>query len=241
MSPNFFRQAIFLLALMQQAYFARTQTPVSEPLLQVAARLTADLPENPADAYQKREVVKLLLDSLEAGLEQAYPLLAERLNRRSARLNGMLNINEPDAKFSLAPPNKDMTNYFIRQWDKMDVLERSFNRAAPSFYGNKELYAQKGYMNLWDSVYRSRLPHLITYRNGVLNLVQSDIAYIKANAKMFASKNEDERIQWVEAEMSILQKLVYLKEKIKKVVLWDGVEKCAYCVQHPSQCGQKKQ
>jgi hypothetical protein len=241
MSLIFFRQALFLLALMQQVFIARAQTPVSESLLQQAVRLTAQLPANPADAYQKREAIKPLFDSLEAALQQAYPLLAERLNRRSARLNGMVNINEPNAKFSLAPPNEAMTNFFNRQWDRMDALERSFNKAAPSFFGNKQLYEQKGYLNLWDSVYRSRLPHLTVYRNGVLKLVQADIAYLKANARMFASKNEDERVQWVEAEMGIVQKLVYLKEKFKKVVLQDGTEKVADCVQYPSLCAQKKQ
>jgi hypothetical protein len=93
-------------------------------------------------------------------------------------------------------------------------------------------------MNLWDSVYKSRLPHLITYRNAVLKLVESDLAYLKEAVKMFASKNEDERMQWVEAELGIVQKLVYLKDNFKKVVLLDGEEKVAFCVAHPSACAE---
>jgi hypothetical protein len=134
---QYFRQLLLLFALVQYGP-GYAQTPVSEPLLQLAVRLTAQLPASTNDAYGKRQAIKLLFDSLEAGLEQAAPLLAERVNRRSARLNAMANINEPDAKLSLAPPNQAMTSYFMGQWNKMDALGRSFNKAAPSFYGTKQ-------------------------------------------------------------------------------------------------------
>lgn len=213
--------------------------PVSEPILQQAIRLTAKLPADIQKAYKQYNVTKPQLDSLEQMFQAAHPALANRMKKRSARLNAMINYNADDAVFSLMPPNQKMTSFFLSQWDKMDALERSFNKAVPSFFGDKVLYKKKGYMVVWDSVYKKRRPALEAYRDGVIKLVQGDIAYLKANAAMFASKDEAERMQWVEAELGVLQKLVLLGAKFKKVVITDGVDKEQHCTAYPAACAKE--
>jgi hypothetical protein len=91
---------------------------------------------------------------------------------------------------------------------------------------------------VWDSVYRRRQPALVKYRDGVFKLVQAEIAYLKANEKMFASNEEDERMQYVETELSVLQKLVLLGAKFKKVMMDDGMDKIEFCKTYPASCQQ---
>ena len=134
-----------------------------------------------------------------------------------------------------------MSDFFGKQWEKKDALERTFNQAAPSFFGSKELYQSQGYVTAWDSVYKRNRPALIKYRDGILKLVQTDIAYLEANKKMFASKDEDERMQWVETELSVLQKLVLLSSKYQKMVITNGVEKVQFIIDHPGAYGSKKE
>lgn len=238
---KYLRIVVILIPLVLLLQNGHAQTaPVSEPILQQAIRLTAQLPANIQEAYRQKNVIGQLHDSLEQMLQAAYPALADRMKKRSARLNAMINYNAEDAVLSLMPPNQKLTAFFTSQWDKMDALERTFNKAAPSFYGDKELYKKKGYLVVWDSVYRQRRPALMAYRDGIVKLVQADIAYLKANAKMFVSKDEAERMQWVEAELGVLQKLVLLGAKFKKVVMNDGVEKEEYCINYPSACTKEK-
>jgi hypothetical protein len=45
----------------------------------------------------------------------------------------------------------------------------------------------------------------------------------------------------VEAELSVLQKLVLLKGKLKKLVLDDGAEKVQFCIDSPGACLPGKQ
>lgn len=225
-----------LLFLVREAT-AQTSL-VSEPVLERVARLTAELPANIQEAHRQQGRIKPLFDTLEKTIAAAYPALANKVQKRSARLNATNNHNEEGAKLLLVPPNQKMSAYFISQWDKLDALERTYNSAAPSFVGSKELYKTQGYLSVWDSVYQRRRPAVVKYRDGVLKLVQAEIAYLKANAKMFASRNEDERMQWVETELSVLQKLVLLGSKYKKLVLDNGIDKVDFCIQHPSACGK---
>lgn len=227
---------LLLLTILSKAQPAT----VSEGVLKKTIDLTTQLPANIQDAHRQYQQQKQACDSLELLLTQAYPMLVDRMNKRSARLNAMINHNAENAVFSLAPPNQKMTTFFMNQWEKMDALERVFNKAAPSFFGDKELYKKRGYLVVWDSVYRQRRPALAAYRDAVINLVKADIAFLNRNAAMFASKNEAERMQWVEAELGVLQKLVLLKEKYKKLVMTDGAEKVAFCVERPEACAKEK-
>ncbi len=240
-STTFFRISI-LTALLWHAQHAKAQTTVvSDPVLKQMVRLTATLPANIQEAHQQYSLISKTHDSLELMFKEAYPFLAEKAKKRSARLNAMVNYNVEDATLLLLPPNQKMTSFFIAQWDRMDALERAFNQAAPSFFGSKELYKEKGYLAVWDSVYKRRRPALIKYRDGIIKLVQADIAYLKGNAEMFASKDEAERMQWVEAELGVLQKLVLLKSKYKKLVITDGTEKVEFCTANPAACVVGKQ
>jgi hypothetical protein len=231
---------LLLLFFSAQCVNAHT-TLVSEPVLQQAVRLTDNLPANISETYQQYNEVKAIHDSLEQLLKEAHPTLAGKIKKRSARLNAMVNDNADGATLLLMPPNQKMTSFFMAQWDKMDALEKAFNQAAPSFFGSKEMYGKKGYLAVWDSVYRQRRPALVKYRDGILTLVRTDIAYLKANAKMFTSNAENERMQWVEAELGVLQKLVLLESKYKKLVITDGVEKVEFCNLNPGACTAAKQ
>ena len=211
---------------------------VSEEVLKQVTRLSAQLPVSINEAYEQYAVKKPQYDSLEQLLKDAYPVLADKMKKRSARLNSMAGYEAADAKLSLMPPNQKMTNFFLAEWDRMDALERAFNKHVKSIEGLNELYKTKGYLPVWDSAYNERRPALVRYRDGILKLVQAEIAYLKAAEKMFSSSNEDERMQYVEAELSILQKLVLLGSKYKKVVTQDGVEKVQYCKSHPEACRQ---
>jgi hypothetical protein len=118
----------------------------------------------------------------------------------------------------------------------MDALERAFNKVAPSFIGDKDMYKTKGYLPVWDSVYQVHRPALIKYQEGIFKLVRTEIAYLKSVSKMFTSSNEDERMQWVEAELGVLQKLVLLAGKYKKLVISNGIDKAEFCKLNPSAC-----
>lgn len=225
----------FLCFLLAQTVPAQHHL-VSEDILLQVTKLSATLPSTINEAYQQATVIKTSFDSLEGLITQAYPVLADKMKKRSARLNSMAGYNVTDATLSLMPPNQKMTNFFLAEWDKLDNLERAFNNQAPSFFGSKELYKAKGYLAVWDSVYKKRLPALVKYRDAVFKLVQAEIAYLKANGKMFSRSNEDERMQWVEAELGVLQKLVLLGSKYKKLVITDGVEKVQYCKTYPESC-----
>jgi hypothetical protein len=230
---------LFLLASMIYSLKANAQNRlVSEDVLKQVSRLTAQLPTDIHKAYEQYGIKKAQFDSLEQLLKEVYPTLADKMKKRSTKLNSMAGYNAEGATLLLLPPNQKMTSFFLSEWDKMDNLERVFNQQAPSFFGSKELYKAKGYLTVWDSVYRQRLPALVKYRDGVFKLVQAEIAYMKANEKMFASSKEDEKMQYVEAELSILQKLVLLGAKYKKMVIDDGMEKIEFCKSYPSSCQQ---
>ena len=231
--------ALFLLIALQPA---KAQTELeSEALLPMVVRLTAALPLDIKEAHRRKETLTATVDSIDKVLTAAYPALAHKVQRSSARLNAMANINEPNAKLSLIPPNHKMADYFQSEWDKMDALERAYNKRVKTIEGLKALYKVKGYLPVWDSAYNSRRPALVAYRDGALKLVAAEISYLKANESMFRSKNVDERMQWVEAELSVLQKLVLLKGKLKKLVLDDGAEKVQFCIDSPGACLPAKQ
>ena len=208
----------------------------SEDVLKQVTVLTAQLPADIYRAHEQYSVIKAQYDSLEKLLKAAYPALAGKMKMRSARLNSMAGLNAEGATLLLVSPNQKMTSFFQAEWEKMDNLERSFNQQTPSFFGSKELYKAKGYLLVWDSVYKHRLPVLVKYRDGIFKLVQTEVAYLKANEKMFTGSKEDERMQYVETELSILQKLVLLAAKYKKVVMDDGAEKVVFCKTYPSGC-----
>jgi hypothetical protein len=232
---NLFKLSFILLTLLVQNVQAQTAL-ASEPVFKLISRLTDQLPANIHEAHQQRDRIKPLFDSLEQAIMAAYPSLANKVKMRSARLNAMINHTEEGARLLFILPNEKMSAYFINEWDKMDALERTFNKAAPSFIGNKELYKKQGYLPVWDSVYQLYRPALIKYRDGVFKLVQAEIAYLKAASKMFSSSNEDERMQWVEAELGVLQKLVLLGSKYKKLAIDNGIDKVEFCIQNPGAC-----
>ena len=227
---------LFSLSILMAAATTAQNKLASEDVLKQVTLLTAQLPADVHQAYAVYGVKKQQFDSLENLLKQTYAALADKMKKRSAKLNSMAGYNEESATLLLLPPNQKMTGYFIAEWDKMDNLERTFNQQAPSFFGSKEMYKAKGYLTVWDSVYKQRLPALVKYRDAIFKLVQAEIAYLKANEKMFASSKEDERMQYVESELSVLQKLVLLGAKYKKVVIDDGMEKVSYCKTNPSAC-----
>jgi hypothetical protein len=208
---------------------------VSEQVYEQAVKLTTDLPANITQAYQQYPVRKLQYDSLELLIAQAWPALANKMNQRSLILNSLAGIHNDQATRYIIPADQAFADYFIRQQEKMDGLERAFNQQVKSFYG-KELYQKKGYMAVWDSVYHSRLQVMSRYREGLLKIVREDIAYLKEKKKMFTSPDESERMQYVEAEAKVLQKLVYLRDKWRRVVVEDGVEKVQFCKEHPESC-----
>ena len=85
--------------------------PVSEAILQQAIRPTASIPANIHKAYEQYNSMKPQLDSLDRMFQVAYPALAERMEKRSARLNAMINYNAEDAVLTLAQPNQKMTSF----------------------------------------------------------------------------------------------------------------------------------
>lgn len=200
---------------------------VTEPIFQKIKPLVANIPTDIHTAYKERDKIIPQLDSLEKMIEAAYPALSAKVHGRSAKLYTK-DDTAKDPKFLLMPPNQKMTSFFSSEWAKMDALEIAFKKAAPSFFGSKELYAQQGYLKPWDSVYNKHRPQLIIYRDGVLKLVQAELAYLKANEQMFYSKDEDERLQYVETELAVLQKLAMLRTKYHKTVVQDAIEKVEY-------------
>jgi len=223
-----------LLVLLCFCFFYSTsQSLISEPVFHQIARLTSPLPKNVSEAYRTFEQNKVVYDSLEEMIQKAYPLLADRMARRSMRLNMMAGYTEQDAVLSLMPPNQKMRDFFLREWEKMDALEKRFNQKIITDFSVK---LSKEYLKIWDSVYRNRLPTLTQYRDGIFTLVKAEIGYLKANAKMLHSQDENERMQYHEAELSILQKLVLLGAKYHKIVFTDAVEKMELCKQYPETC-----
>ena len=239
MHTRIVRQAVFLLCSLALCKIATAQNKlISEPIYQKMKTLTAQVPADINAAYREREKLLPQLDSLEKMIEAAYPALSAKVHGRSAKLYTK-DDTAKDPKFLLLPPNEKMANYFRGQWSKMDALESSFNKAAPSFFPTKELYAEQGYLKPWDSVYNKYRPQLIIYRDAVFKMVQEELAYLKANEKMFFSKEEDERLQYVETELAVLQKLAMLRTKYNKTVVQYAIEKVEFCVAHPSSCKGK--
>jgi hypothetical protein len=236
MSSNFVNRFWLSAVLFLIAANANAQSPlVSESILKKAKSLSAQLPASINEAYEQSGSKKLQYDSLEQLIKEAYPLLAGKMKKRSAKLNAMAGYDVADATLSLVPANQKMSDFFRAEWEKMDALEAAFSRQVKSFYG-KDLYQKNGYLAVWDSVYKQRIPALVKYRDGIIKLVEAEIAYLKANEKMFVSSNEPDRMQYVEAELSLLQKLVLLRDKYKRVVMDDGVEKVVYCKTYPQNC-----
>lgn len=225
---------LFVLAFALQNIRAQDKL-VSEPVLQLTSRLMVQLPASIHEAYAQHDKKKMQYDSLEQLFKDAYPALADKMKKRSARLNSMAGYNADDATLSLVPANQKMADFFRAEWEKMDALEKSFNQQVKSFYG-KDLYKAHGYLNVWDSVYKARKPSFLKYRDGILKLVQTEIAYLRSAAKMFSSADEAERMQYVEAELSILQKLALLRDKYKRVITEDGVDKVTFCKTNPDTC-----
>lgn len=232
-------QASVLLCLLTPCKVSNAQDKlISEPIYQKMKIFTAQIPADINAAYKEREKLVPQLDSLQKMIEDAHPALSAKVHGRSARLYTK-DDTAKDPKLLLLPPNQKMTSFFSSDWSKMDALESSFNKAAPSFFGSKELYAAQGYLKPWDSVYSKYRPQLIIYRDGVLKLVQAELAYLKANEQMFFSKDEDERLQYVETELAVLQKLAMLRAKYHKTVVQYAIEKVEFCVAHPSSCQAK--
>lgn len=198
-------------------------------------RLFAQPPASINDAHKIYNEKKAQYDTVEKIFTAAYRSLSDKMNKRSARLNSMAGFSAEGETISFAPPNSRMSDFFRSEWDKMDALERTFNSQVKSFYG-KDLYQAKGYLPVWDSVYRSRRPALIRYRDGIVKLVQAEVAYLKENEKMFTQGTPEEKMQYVEAELSILQKLVLLRDKYTRVVTQDGAEKVQFCIDRPEAC-----
>ncbi len=208
---------------------------VCEPLLRQTKELMANLPASSNEAYQQRDSIVTQFTRLDQSILSAYPALSAKVNGRSARLYTKRDTVQ-NPVLLLLPPSQKMVDFFQLEWGRMEALEKAYTKAAPSFHGSKELYASKGYLPPWDSVYRKRLPYFMPYRDGVLKLVQTELAYLKANERMFFSKNEDERMQWVEAELAVLQKLAMLRTNYHKTFVRDGIEKVIFCKERLANC-----
>lgn len=211
---------------------------VSEKVLAQLSKVSASLPANIHVAYKQYEAQGWQFDSLEKTITDAYPALADKAQRRSNTLNSMAGYSTENAISSLLSFDQKFSDYFLQQWDRFDALEKVYNARVKTFYG-KELYKTQGYLAVWDSAYQIRLPALTHYRDGVLKLAQSEIAYLKANRHLLKSKEETVRIQYVEAEVKILQQLIYLKTKLQQVVVEDGINKVKFCMEHPGSCDKK--
>ena len=230
------KQILLILFIITTLSVSSQEKLGFEGVLQKVTALSTKLPASITEAYEQyNRGSKKDFDSLQQLIDGAYPALAEKAKRRSLMLNALVGINEPDAVRFLVPASQGMADYFMRQWDRFDALERSFNSEVKSFFG-KEEYKKQGYIGAWDSVYRVRKPSLLRYRDGVLKLVNEELVFLKKNRSMLQSTNEAERIQFIEAEVKVLQQLNYLKEKLRKVVVVDGVEKVEFCYAHPDTC-----
>lgn len=227
---------IFMIAFSTLSIAYSQNVLISEKVLKLTTQLTSSIPADPEDAYQQYASLNSNLDSLELEIKNAFPALADKMNRKSARLNSMAGYEDADAQLSIILPNTKMSEFFRTQWSKLDALEKSFNQNVKSIVGLKELYKIKGYLPVWDSAYAARTPALIKYRDEVIKLVKADIEYLKANAHMFKSDKEDVRMQFVESELSILQKLIILKSNYYKVMIEDGAKKVEFCKTNSIDC-----
>lgn len=208
---------------------------ISEIVLEKAIIATSELPTDLSDAYERRSVVKMRLDSLQQNITAAFPELANKMQKRSARLNSVAGFSAEGEMLSLIPFNRVFSDYFRSEWQKMDALEEKLSQTVKPFY-EKELYKTQGYLPVWDSIYRLRRPALIRYKDETIKLVKAEVAYFKANAKMSQSSNEAERMQYFEEQLSVLQKLVQLRDRLQRIVIDDGVEKVEYCKSQPQAC-----
>ena len=154
-------------------------------------------------------------------------------------LNALAGFSVENTERYLLTANQAFADYFIRQWDKFDAMEKPIAPSLKLPPALKALYKKNGYLPIWDSVYQKRIPLLKKYCDGVLKLVQDELSYLKANQSMYQSKEEAIRMQYVEAEVKVLQKLVYLNNKLKQVLLTDGAEKVQFCKDHPSNCNKE--
>jgi hypothetical protein len=198
--------------------------------------ITERLPATIHESYQwYTSVGKEQFNLLEEKFKKAYPALANKAYQRSSILNGLAGLPTENTVWSVLGSNQKFADFFIRQQDRMDQLEKAIQPYCKDFT-TKELYKSKGYLNVWDSIYQYRKGAWIHYRNKVLKLVSEDIAYLKANHAIFKSANESERLQYIEAEVKVLQKLTYLKNRWYKIFVTDAQEKVSFCLEHPSAC-----
>lgn len=229
-------KCLFIIPVMAVTVAAQAQTNIaSEQVLSEVNKLYSQLPANITEAHKAYNERKVQYDSIGNIFTAAYRALADKINKRSAKINSMAGYNVEDATLTIVPANSHMSDFFRSEWDKMDALERTYNQQVKSFYG-KESYKTKGYLLVWDSVYQTRRTPLTRYRDGVLKLVQAEIAYLKANEKIFTRGSQEEKMQYVETELSILQKLVLLRDKYYKAVTRDGAEKVQFCIDRPEAC-----
>ncbi|HEX2532307.1 MAG TPA: hypothetical protein VHK69_01150 [Chitinophagaceae bacterium] len=229
------RLLLLLLFLCSRGLLWGQAPLVVEPILAGIESVTRSLPPGINEAHREYPGHKAVYDSLVLRIEKAYPALAEKAGRKSALLNSLAGYTTGEGTRYLVPANPQMAEFFRTQQDRMDALQKSLEQQWPPA-PVKTAYVQKGYLPSWDAVYRLRRPTLLRYRAGVLRLVQAEIAYLKANRAMAASADDAERVQYAEAEAKVLQQLIYLHDRVRKTVLEDGVEKVAFCTEHPASC-----
>lgn len=229
-------KCLFIIPVMIFTVAAQAQSNLaSQQVLAEMNKVFVQPPVSIIDAHNGYAQRKQQYDTVEKIFTRAYRLLADKVNKRSAKLNSMAGYNVQDATLTIVPANSRMSDFFRSEWEKLDALEKTFNQQVKSFYG-KDLYKAKGYLPVWDSVYKIRRPLLIRYRDGILNLVQSEIAYLKENEKMFTHGSQEEKIQYAETELSVLQKMLLLMTKYQKVIMEDGAEKVQFCIDRPEAC-----
>ncbi|RYZ00658.1 MAG: hypothetical protein EOO11_00865 [Chitinophagaceae bacterium] len=208
----------------------------TEEILDRLAAISDRLPASIHEAYGMQESLHPSLVLVDSLIRRAYPRIADKIGRRSAVLNSLAGYPVENTERYFAPANPAFADYFIRQWDRFDALERAVGPLMKTPLGLKDLYSKHGYLPVWDSLYRKRLPGLRRYRNGVLALVREELRYLKANAAMFGSTQEALRMQYVEAEVKLLQKLVLLQAKLRQAIVTDAIEKARFCKEHPAAC-----
>jgi hypothetical protein len=146
---------------------------VTEGILMQIKKLAMPLPSDIQEAYQHQAINKARFDSIDQMIKDAYPVIADKINRRSMMLNALAGFSVENTERYLLTANQAFADYFIRQWDKFDAMEKPIAPSLKLPPALKALYKKNGYLPVWDSVYQKRIPLLKKYCDGVLKLVQN--------------------------------------------------------------------
>ena len=208
-----------------------------ERIMERVARLSAEFPRDIKEAWQQFGVKEpSIFDTLQQVILREYTVLADKAEKRSLVLNGYVGYKNPDNVIFMAHADADLNKFLVKQQDRLDALSRAYGQSVKSFFGSKELYNSKGFIVVWDSVYQSRLGALKKFRDGVLKLVKEDIAYLRSRESLFRSKDAELRVQYVEAQLSVLGRLQVLRNNLKRVWVDDGAKQVEYCMLYLPAC-----